>query len=564
LIIFQQTAESQNDAGYQNISKPLDDIRIITGTFGELRKNHFHTGVDFSTKGETGKAIYSIYEGYVSRIKVSPYGYGKVIYITHPNGLTSVYAHLSEFNVLLNDYVLRKQYELESFEFDVNPDPRLFPVRKNDIIGYSGSSGISSGPHLHFEIRNTVSEEALNPYLFGIPNNDAYPPVIEKLRIYPLNKNSSVNNSGLEKDFDITGNGKSYRLKSPDTIYVSGEIVVGVRSYDLLNNNINKTGIYALKAFVDGDLFFSYSMDSIDFEDLKYVNSLIDYEEFVEDNNRIQKCQVSIGNRLSIYKTAKNFGILKFDDERLHKLKIVLSDFNKNNSELNFNLKSRKQKKAAEDTVKSRLKLFYYGVENHFDSAGISLFFYPKTFYDSLYFKFSVNKASAAFISDIYKIHDENIPVHGYYKAIIKLKEKLPEKYSNQAIVVCLDEKNKITGTYGGIYKDGCIEAKLPKFGRFGVVTDSIKPSIVPLNIYSEKNIRGQSEIKFKISDNLSGIKKYRGETNGKWLLFEFDAKNSTLTYKKDEHFPAGINNFKLEVEDERGNKNVYKAQLIN
>ena len=147
---------------------------------------------------------------------------------------------------------------------------------------------------------------------------------------------------------------------------------------------------------------------------------------------------------------------------------------------------------------------------------------------------------------------------------MIKLNESLSEKNINQAIVVCLDEKNKITGTYGGVYKNGCIEASLSKFGLFAVAVDSVKPSIVPINIYSEKNVKGQSEIKFKISDNLSGIKKYRGETNGKWLLFEYDAKSSTLTYKKDQHFPKGINNFKLEVEDERGNKNVYNARLIN
>lgn len=563
LIVFQNTSKSQNDS-HKIISKPLDDIRIITGTFGELRKNHFHTGIDFSTKGETGKPVYSIYDGYVSRIKVSPYGYGKVIYITHPNGLTSVYAHLCEFNVLLNDYVIRKQYELESFEFDVYPDPRLFAVKKNDIIGYSGSSGISSGPHLHFEIRSTVSERALNPYLFGIPNNDTYPPVIEKLRLYPLNENSFVDNSDTEKDFDLISNGKTYRLKNQDTIYVSGEIVVGVKSYDLLNYNINKTGIYSLSAYIDGSLFFEYSMDSVDFEDLKYVNSLIDYEEYIEDNNRIQKCQVSKGNRLSIYKTAKNFGILDFNDEKPHKIKIILGDFNKNLSELNFNLRSRQKKIIQSTKTNNSLRLLYYGIENHFDSAGISLVFPPKAFYDSLYFEFSAKETMPGFVSGIYKIHDENTPIHGYYKAKISISKKVPDKFITCLLVVGLDGKNKITGNFGGVYRNGFIEASLPRFGTFAVAIDSTGPSIVPINIYNGKNVKGMSEIKFKISDNLSGIKKYSGKSNGKWLLFEYDAKSSTLTYKIDEHLPNGVNNFSLEVEDERGNKNVYNARLIN
>jgi murein DD-endopeptidase MepM/ murein hydrolase activator NlpD len=546
------------------IAKPLDDIRIITGTFGELRKNHFHTGVDFSTKGETGKPVYSVFDGYVSRIKVSPFGYGKVIYITHPNGLTSVYAHLGEFNVLLNDYIVRKQYELESYEFDLKPDPRLFPVKKNDIIGYSGNSGISSGPHLHFEIRSTISEKALNPYIYGIPNNDNFPPVIEKLRIYTMGNNSLVDNSFTDKDFDIIGNNKTYRLKAIDTIYVSGKIVVGVRCYDLLSNNINKTGIYSLNAYIDGETFFSYTMDSIDFEDLKYVNSLIDYEEFVEDNSRIQKCQVSIGNRLSIYGKAKNFGIIDINDERQHKVKIVISDYNKNYSELNFIIKGRLKGPVVNKTKTSGNKLLYYGVENKFDSTGISLIFPPKAFYDSLYFGLSYKKASAGFFSDIFSIQDENTPVHGYYTAIFDVSKKLEEKYYKNLLVAGLDKNNKIAGTFGGTYSNGKVTTKLPRFGRFALVIDTAKPTITPLNIYSGKNIKGQQEIKFKLTDNISGVKKYRCEANNKWLLFEYDAKNSILTYKRDRHLPNGVIILKLEAEDERGNKNVYNLQLIN
>ncbi len=564
LTFFFFNGFSQNSIQKKTISKPLDDIRIITGTFGELRKNHFHTGIDFSTKGETGKPVYTIFDGYVSRIKISPYGYGKVIYITHPNGLTSVYAHLGEFNVLLNDYIVRKQYELESFEFDLKPDPRLFPVKKNDIIGYSGNSGISSGPHLHFEIRSTASEKALNPYIYGIPGSDNFPPVIEKLRIYGLGESGTLGSLTTYKDFDVVKTSNSYRLKIPDTIFVSEKVVVGLKCYDLLNYNINKTGIYKLSASIDNEVFFSYAMDSIDFEALKYVNSVIDYEEYIEDNNRIQKCQVSKGNRLSIYKTVKDFGILNIIDEKPHKIKISVCDFNENCSELNFLIKGKPTKTDFKSNSTIKNKLLYYGVDNKFDSAGLSLYFPPKAFYDSLYFEFSLKKALSGFYSEIYNIHDENTPVHGYYTASFYVNKNISEKYPKKLLVVSLDNKNKITGTFGGVYSNGTVVTQLPKFGTFALAIDTVRPSIAPLNVYYGKNIKTQQEIKFKITDNLTGIKKYRGEANNKWLLFEYDAKNSVLTYKRDEHLPSGVIELKIEAEDERENKNVYYLRLIN
>jgi len=542
---------------------PLDNCKTLTGTFGELRSNHFHTGLDFSTGGEAGKPVYAIYDGYVSRIKASPYGYGKVLYIDHPNGHTSVYAHLDEFNVLLNDYIFRKQYEIESYEIDIKPDSRLFKVKKGDIIGYSGNSGASQGPHLHFEIRKTVSEQPINPFIFGYKTYDTKPPLIEKIRFYPLNENTTIDGKNIEKDFNVVQYGPLNKIIGKDTVVVSGLFVLGIQTRDLIDNNYNDPGIYSLELYVDDELTFEYKMDSLDFDELRYANSLMDYEEFLEEKDKIRVCRVAIGNRLSIYRTVVNSGEIFFKDNFTHKISFVVGDFNKNKSTLTFPVKSIYPPQYT-SVRHNKGHLFYYGLENCYDTTGISLIFPHKAFYDSLYVDVKIKDGLPNLLSPIYDIGDIKIPIHEPFTIKISPQKKVKPQNQSKFVIVRLSEKNRIMNVYSATYENEKAVAKVKTFGNYAVALDTMPPVISMINVYNGKEISGLGEIRLKISDNLSGVATYKARANGKYLLLEYDSKKRIYIYKRDKFLPEGTFEFEIEATDRVGNKGVYKINLKN
>ncbi|HNX06821.1 MAG TPA: M23 family metallopeptidase [Bacteroidales bacterium] len=540
---------------------PLDIKPIVSGTFGELRPDHFHSGLDFATQNKTGFNVYCIADGYVSRIKVAAGGYGKVIYITHPNGYVSVYAHLGEFNVVVEDYVRRKQYEKKSFEIELFPNPSLFPFKKGDIVGYSGNSGSSSGAHLHFEIRSEITEHPINPRLFGYSIPDETCPGIFAVYLYPKSTGSSVDKRKQKVCLTVEKKGSSFQLARKDTLKVSGGISFGVESYDQ-QYSYGKNGIYSLEILIDSIPFYKISFDSIDFSDGRYINALIDYPEYVASRKRIIQTYISRGNRLNLYAYGDNRGIYFFTDTLLHTVTVIASDFNKNASSVSFPVRSVPPADTEPQTPESALPLFRFGLKNHFENKNIILELPATALYDSLYFEYDVKPRTTNTFSGIYQVHNPYTPLHAAATLMIK-----PDSIPGDTVFSKLTLA-RVNGNFFSYVKSkqtaGYLSAKIHQFGNYTIVADTTAPVIKPIGIPKDKKIISGATISFKITDNFSGIETYTLTINGEWVLAEFDLKNNLLTYKADpQHFLPGKNNLKLKVTDKLHNKTEYTSTLL-
>jgi len=300
LLFFSLSGIAQQPPEETDFRPPVDFRMLLSGTFGELRSGHFHSGIDIKTGGVTGKNIHSIGDGWVSRVKVSPYGFGNALYITHPEGYTSVYGHLEAFNNDLADYVLEEQYKQKRFSVDI-PVPRgEFIFHKGDVIAKSGNSGSSAGPHLHFEIRDAATQNILNPLRFISGVKDYIRPKISGLMVYPESDYSLIDGANKTRKYNLEGWGPVYRLVDGYKINVSGPFSIGVKAYDLLNDSHNKNGVYRYEMFVDGEKTFGWQADEFAFAETRYINSLIDYASYAEKNGRYVRTAIDPNNRPSM------------------------------------------------------------------------------------------------------------------------------------------------------------------------------------------------------------------------------------------------------------------------
>jgi len=540
---------------------PLDINLVVTGTFGELRPDHFHSGIDFATQNKINANVYCVADGYVSRIKVSPGGYGKVLYITHPNGFVSVYAHLNEFNVVIEDYVKLKQYEKKSFEIEIFPNPELFKLKKGDIAGYSGNSGSSSGPHLHFELRNEVTERPFNPLFFGINTSDKECPVISKVCLYPVLPNSLVNDSKQKLYIDAVKKANGYSLKTQDTITLSGGISFGIETFDRQNLPGN-SGIYSLEIFIDNRLFYKISFDSIDFDEGRYINTLIDYPEYVINREKIIQTYITRGNRLNIYAESENRGVYYFNDTLLHQIRMTASDFYKNKASVEFTVKSAVPEVSEQAVVESKLPLFRYGLKNHFEAENILLDMPADALYDSIYFEYSTLAKPKYGYSKIHQIHNKFVPLHNYVTLSIKPDSAVSGELKPKLTLASIAGNNFLF--VKSKWANGYLSGSVRKFGNYAIIADTLAPLIRPMVNYNNTRVNPGGSISFKISDNCSGIGTYNLSVNGAWVLAEYDAKNDLLTYKVDSnHFSSGKNVVELVVTDKINNKSTYNAVLI-
>jgi len=281
LLNIQLFSQPDYPVGY--FRSPIDFTPSLSGTFAEIRSGHFHSGIDYRTQGVEGKPLYAAADGFVSRIRISPVGFGKAIYIEHPNGFTTVYAHVRNFAPLIQQYIIKEQYRRESFDVDLYPEPRSMPVKKGEIIAWSGNSGSSSGPHLHFEIRHTHNQNPINPKLFGFNILDDIPPVMQALKIYPANPYTTINGQAQSAVFDLDGGSGRFRLIQNQMINIAGDVAFGIQAFDKQNHSNFRNGIVVLNVFIDEEHVFSYRNDEFAFAETRYVNAVIDYDEFVRN-----------------------------------------------------------------------------------------------------------------------------------------------------------------------------------------------------------------------------------------------------------------------------------------
>ncbi len=540
----------------QDFHPPLDIPLVLSGTFGELRSNHFHAGIDIKTQGQSGLKVYAIADGYISRIKVSPWGYGKAIYITHDNGYSSVYAHLMRYTGAIQDYVISSQYKNQSYDIELFPTKNELRVKKGEIIGLSGNTGSSAAPHLHFEIRNSQNQYPQNGLQFGFDITDNIPPVIKELKVYSKSKKTVIDGDYEDKLYQVKGSGKNCYIDK--TIEVSGLYALGVNTYDLLNKAKNKNGVYSIEVLLDSQLIYSHTMKEFGFHETRYINSHLDYSEKVTNKRKLHKCFLEPNNKLSIYDYVANKGIIKPKNDT-QKVVIRVKDVYENVSELNFKVKKSEQI-SSDNNTKETVKftsIFPYEEHNTFGNELLSIEIPKYSLYDTLFFTYKVfEDSSDIFHSPIHCVHNEESTVHSPYA--LSVKTTVPDSLASKSYICKLNKKGK-PNYVGGKYKDGKISVKTRLFGNFTVAIDTINPVVKGLNIYPGKTMKS-STLKITIKDGESGVKTYSATINDEWVLMEYEPKSNKLTHYFKKDLKAGKHVFKLVVHDSVNNATEYQA----
>ena len=524
---------------------PIDAPFDLSGTFGEFR-SRFHTGIDFKSRGVQGQKIFSIEDGYVSRIEVNNYGYGKVIYIDHLNGFTSVYAHLKNFNPELDEYIKSELYKSKRNSIKKFPKTNQLRINKGEVIGYSGNTGRSFGPHLHFEIRDTKSQDAINPLMFNYTYKDDERPIIRGL--YIINENNSlVRNSPIRKKVKKI-NDSTYTV---DDFEYNGKIGIGLDIYDIQYKNLyNQNGVYKVELFIDSILKYSYKMDKIQFSENHYKKIMYDYLSLAQKNKKVLKIYTPRNSDLSFLKNNKFNGIINSDSIRDNSLLVRVSDWNGNSSSIKFNLK-------ANDSISRRSS--YNGIEiltnqNYTLNKNSSIIEIGKnTFYDDLLMNISYQ-------SDTLNLGKEKDPFRSSIR--IKLPHKISDtlelrqsfvgKIINGKISYISSKKNK-----------SYIYANTSSLGEYIISKDTLKPDIKAVNFKNNSNIKVKNILKLRLKDDLSGIKNYSSYFNGNWALFEYEPKSNMISHNlSDGIIKDGENELIIKYEDGVGNKGVYQTKV--
>lgn len=536
---------------------PLKIPFSFSGGFGELRRNHFHTGLDFRTSGQTGLPVYAVKEGYAARILVSPSGYGRALYLVHPDGHTSVYGHLLRFHPKIEEYLKTEQYRLRQFAVNLTIPPNLLSFQRGECIAWSGNSGSSGGPHLHFEIRNTETEKPQNP-LFYLPGiNDHSIPRITSLFIYPMSPGSSVNKGRRRQQVETLPSGKVTRLKNQAPLEVFGDIGIGIQTTDDFNGTGIKCGIYSAELFFDDEKVYSFKVDQLAFDQGRFVNSHIDYDELIRNKRWIHRLFRQPGNRMEMCHTDANRGILPVSDHKAHTVKVQVSDAFGNATTLSFKMVSKGSPLPVVQEEFTRQ--FQIDRPNKYVSDDLRLSIPEGALYDHLNFICKSETRPGNYLSGIHRIHNQYVPLHLPYDLSIR-SHSIPQHLQNKALIVQINPTGS-QSAIGGEFSDGWITAHPRAFGDFGVVLDTVPPVVRPLNIKGN-TLTDKTKIEFRITDNLSGISSYEGLIDGNWALFEYDAKSDLLTYYIDKgRISTGKNHsLVLKVVDERKNIAVFKG----
>ena len=539
---------TSNIAEAQQLRKPMDIPVLLSGNFGELRSNHFHSGIDFKTQGVEGKPIHSVQDGYVSRISVSPWGYGNGLYITHPDGTTTVYGHLQKFSQKITAYLKEKQYEQESFNVNLSLAPDELPVKEGELVALSGNTGSSGGPHLHFEVRDTETEEPMDPIeYYKDLIKDTQAPKIQGIMVYSMPGKGVVNGSRRKLELKpVTA--KNGKQTLTGKIEAWGEIGLAVKGYDYMDNTSNIYGIKDITLTADSQVIFHSNLDRFAFDETRYLNSFTDFEEWKEHRSFYIKSFVDPGNRLRFIESL-NRGILTIDEPRTYHLIYKLADAFGNTTQLSIRIEGKEQPIPEIDTENA--ELFHWWSDNRFGAKGIRLTIPKGNLYDDLYFRYSVKEDSAA-LGATHILHNKPVAFHKSAKLSLRLQTDTLDNKQQYGIVRLQNGRRSWTG---GVYRNGWVDADIKEMGNYTLGQDLVPPTITPLNPATWVS---QQAITLRLSDNLSGVQTYRGEIDGQYVLFEMNSK-SVITYHFDkERLARGKHTLKLVVTDACGNQSTY------
>jgi murein DD-endopeptidase MepM/ murein hydrolase activator NlpD len=533
---------------------PLDIPLQLAGNFGELRNNHFHAGFDLRTQQKEGFNVYAAADGYVSRIKISTYGYGKAIYITHPNGYTTLYGHLRAGAGPVQKWIKDYQYKNQVYEFDAFLKPDELPVKKGEIIAFSGNTGGSEGPHLHFEFRDAKTEAIINPYFFGFSDQlpDTKRPVITSVLAYPVSDDAVVNQSAVPIVLDVKKmQDGSYMAEK---VSVKGKIGFGFSGTDADDNSGNPNGIFRVAGLLNGNEKFSYTFDTFKFDETRFVNALIDYQRYKSTKQRVQ--QLFMRNRYDfpLMHPDEDNGLVTLQPGTDAVYRIEATDFSGNKSVVTIPL-SYSDAPALNSRPVDRTPYFLeMGKDHNYRQGDYEVFFPANTFYRDFYLNFDVKDGKLI-------LDNKDIAVNDYFTITLK-DASVPESDIDKTFIATFAggraQYNETT------YKNGVFRTRVRALGVFGLAKDTLAPKITVPKSEQGKWLSRHDTLVAYIRDDLSGIRKYDGYINGKWALFEYNYKNGQLKHNfADGIYENGRNELKIVVSDNAGNSAIFETTFF-
>lgn len=537
-----------------SFAPPVDFPLLLSGNFAEIRRNHFHTGIDIKTGGSEGHSVRAAEEGHVSRIGISPWGYGKVLYVSHPNGYTTVYAHLSSLSAKIDDALRAEQYARESYAVDFAPDPPV-PVDKGEIIALSGNSGSSGGPHLHFEIRKTDNQRPQNPLLFGFDITDNLPPRIRGVRFHPLTDTSLVSGGTRPISFLVSGGSGKYTLRAGQTVTVYGAVGLSLHALDYLDGAPNKCGIFSLKLEIDGREVCRQAFNELDFSTSRNINCYKDYKAYRQKGWHYHKSFIEPGNGLDIYpEVPADSGRIFFPGKGTHDVKYTATDANGNVSVLEFTFESLDAPNGTLPAPEPYDAYFFRDRPNSFNySDELQLELPAYALYNDLKFQFGREMPTSSSLTPYFTLQNDLEPVDKYFTVKISMKD-VPERLREKAIgarYAAAGSPAMVPGERQGDY----YVMRVRDFGRFTLLADSTAPTLVANRYSGGGHLNDRSVLGFAIGDDRAGIKSYEGRLNGKWVLMEYEPKKRLLFIEVAKaNFKKGSNELEVIISDHSGN----------
>ncbi len=557
-VVYAQGQLPTNTPSYPQdyFRNPLDIPIFLAGNFGECRPGHFHSGVDIKTLGKENQPVHAAADGYISRIKMEKGGFGHGLYITHPNGYTTLYAHLNNFAPALQAYLSKEQYDKKHWDVDIQLTPNQFPVKKGDQIAWSGNTGASTAPHLHFEIRNTKTEHPLNPELFGLPLVDKIAPVPAEVAfrtegaeedILPLLKKGDVYVpvKAVATGYEVIG----------DTVYLApGNIGIGINVDDYMDGSDNTIAFYTTKLFVDDSLQAQVTLDDIGYDETRYINAYTDYGTKQQHHKWIQRLYLLPGNRLDRIYSNLNAGKGMIDlKDKVHKVAIVIADDKANESRISFYASSGKTMKRTNTDKPMGCRRFYANKQNICIDSNIVFTLDDKALYEDIWFRNETLKSENGYSAKV-KLGQPWLPVHTYFDLHLKPGRAIPAGLEKKVVTMYSDDKDE-DGRAATQIENGWYKARVRNFGTYWLDIDTTAPVIWSM----QKNGANLSRVKqmtFDAKDNMTSVKKFSGYLDGKWICFE--QHGDSFFYKFDGHCPKGKHQLVFTAEDENGNASSY------
>lgn len=540
---------------------PVDGKILLAGTFGELRSYHFHMGIDIGAR--EGTPLKAAADGFLFRIKISESGYGKVMYINHPNGYTTVYAHMSRFTDAIEKFMHDEQYKSESEELDLNLPDTLFVFKKGEVIGYSGNTGHSAGPHLHFEIRDTKTEDAINPLLFGIAVKDAVKPTIQAIKVYPMDETSSVEGKADPKHYSLKYS-KSNAYKHKLVVKAYGKIAFAFQAHDFMSESNNRCGIYEISLHKGKEKLFGQRIARVGFDVSRFINVYKDYYEFHDNNRHIHKSFIKGNNKLQVYTEKGKDGIITIEGKDTIDIYVKVRDVAGNRDSVLIRVVPTKTEIKAAAAKKCVIPLDW---EKPFEFVrdGIELNLETGTLYNSSCFHYYVKNRSEKSYSRIHAFYmDSKEPIQENFDVFIQ-PDTLIDSLMREKILIARTIDFKSITPYKTAYVNGRYAAQARSFGTFCLIADTVAPTIKPSGfkdsmLLSKTTIK---ELSFEIKDELSGIKSFKCFLNDKWILTHFHLKKNKMIFlPKEVDLPAGYYPIRVEALDEKNNKAIFSGTI--